>query len=104
LAQAKLNALYPEIRAATCGIVFFGTPHQAGDSFSLTDIVARITQVMTGEPKSDLIESLKRNQSFGDAIFREFRESDDDYFIVNCFETLPVHGAGIVSVCSRPLE
>ena len=103
LVCAKLDNTYEEIRAATYGIAFFGTPHQGGNHAHLGDIASSIARTVLRNPKSTFIEALKRDSLFADSLTQLFRHQLEDYSILSFFETRSYKKLGIVSCSYYPL-
>ncbi|KAL9090895.1 MAG: hypothetical protein Q9165_005103 [Trypethelium subeluteriae] len=96
LVHAKLDDSYSQIRNATFGIAFFGTPHQGSDFAYLGDVAAKIARIALRNPKSTFMEALKRDSIFSDTIIQHFRHMLEDFHILSFYETRPLKKIGII--------
>ena len=95
--HAKLDDSYRQIRTATYGIAFFGTPHQGGNHTYLGDIASSIARAVLRNPRPDFMEALKGDSLFADILVQHFRQLLEDYYILSFFETRPFKKLGTVS-------
>ena len=97
LVEAKHDDTYQDIRKATYGIAFFGTPHQGGNFATLGDVAASIVRGVLLNPKNSFMEALKRDSLFSQTLIDDFRHRLEDYHILSFYETLPMGSLGLVS-------
>jgi hypothetical protein len=98
LVEAKLDDTYKDIRDATYGIAFFGTPHQGGNFATLGDIAASVVRSVLQNPKNTFMEALKKDSLFSDTLADDFRHQLEDYYVLSFYETLLMRKLGLVSV------
>ena len=96
LVLAKLDDSYRQLRNATHGIIFFGTPHRGGNSARLGDIASTIARGVLRNPQNNLMEALKTDSIFADSLVQSFRHQLEDYRIISFYETRPFKGLGLV--------
>ena len=88
LVNAHNNAKYTAIRTSTCGLVFFGTPHDGGHKtfVALGSAAARVATALNIQPDSDTIEVLKSGSMFADLLAEQWRHQLESYQIVSFWE------------------
>jgi len=96
LVHAKLDDSYRQIRTATYGIAFFGTPHQGGNHTYLGDIASSIARAVLRNPRPNFMEALKGDSLFADTFVQHFRQLLEDYYILSFFETRPFKKLGTI--------
>jgi protein SERAC1 len=97
LVQAKLNDSYSEIRTATYGIAFFGTPHRGGNGAYLGAIASNVARSVLRNPKPNFMEALKQDSLFANTLIKNFQHLLEDFHILSFYETKPFKNFGIVS-------
>ena len=97
---AVLDERYKDIRAATYGIVFFGTPHRGGRGAELGDVVARVIRALNRNPGNSFLEALKKDSSIIETLTQSFRHQSEHYQVLSFFETRPQKSLGVVSEVS----
>ncbi|KAF8536938.1 hypothetical protein BDD12DRAFT_848775 [Trichophaea hybrida] len=90
LVNAQTNALYGNIRKATSGLMFFGTPHCGGNGVALGQCVANILSAVSGGLQNSLLSTLKQNSVLNEIIRDNFCSQKEDYDVITFFETLPM--------------
>lgn len=89
--QALINAVhekrYEEIRKATFGLVFFGTPHQGGNGATHADRIASVLSVITGQTKNTLLKALSKGSFLNEATTDQFRPQLNDYKVLTFYES-----------------
>ncbi|KAL5313190.1 hypothetical protein ACEPPN_018923 [Leptodophora sp. 'Broadleaf-Isolate-01'] len=98
--QALLNARddpdnYLETWNATCGLVFFGTPHRGGNTGALEEFGVRFAKLFTNDSTAnDLLMCLKPNSLFTQDSAERFSKQLKNFKILTFFETRPTkfHG------------
>ncbi|KAK3190887.1 hypothetical protein K4F52_003204 [Lecanicillium sp. MT-2017a] len=95
LVETKLNATYEAIGASTCGLVFFGTPHQGGKKTGLGDIAATLTRAVRQDVTNSFMESLKEDRLFSNALNDNFKHQLEDRYIISFYETKPYKKHGL---------
>ena len=117
LIEARLNdRKYRCLRASTCGLVFFATPHAGGnkcvcfgveiykyihcmeacaDSGTCTragvaSIASKICSAMTGEPSNSLLATLEKDSLLNEISSDQFHHQINDYEILSFYETKPM--------------
>ena len=92
LVEAKANPRYHCLKASTHGLVFFATPHRGGEGAVVAEAAAKICSAFTGQPKNQLLNSLKRKSLITELSSDQFRLQLDDYEVLSFIESkkLPV--------------
>lgn len=103
--QALLNAhedpKYTAIRLATCGLVFFGTPHRGAKGVEVGKIAAAVARfVSKGHASNELLDCLEYNSLFTRQMSSRFSHQLEDYRVVSFVEgkEVLIGGAGPASV------
>ncbi|PKX88712.1 LipA and NB-ARC domain protein [Aspergillus novofumigatus IBT 16806] len=103
--QALLNAhedpKYTAIRLATCGLVFFGTPHRGAKGVEVGKIAAKVARfVSKGHASNELLDCLEYNSLFTRQMSSRFSHQLEDYRVVSFVEgkEVLIGGAGPASV------
>ncbi|KAF8243532.1 hypothetical protein K440DRAFT_664068 [Wilcoxina mikolae CBS 423.85] len=73
---------YAEIRKATFGLVFFGTPHQGGNGAT-----HGVLSVMTGQTTNTLLKTLVKGSFLNEATSDQFRPQLNDYKVLTFYES-----------------
>ncbi|EAW09990.1 LipA and NB-ARC domain protein [Aspergillus clavatus NRRL 1] len=109
--QALLNAhedpKYTAIRLATCGLVFFGTPHRGAKGVEVGKIAAKVARfVSSGHASNELLNSLEYDSLFTRQMSNRFSHQLEDYRVVSFVEGKEVllAGAGPASVSHLVVE
>lgn len=66
--------------------MFFGTPHRGGNKAETAQLLANIVSVFTGEPRNNLLSTLKRNSLYNEAITDDFTAQVNSYEIISFYE------------------
>ncbi|KAF7164161.1 hypothetical protein CNMCM5623_008851 [Aspergillus felis] len=109
--QALLNAhedpKYTAIRLATCGLVFFGTPHRGAKGVEVGKIAAKVARfVSKGHASNELLDCLEYNSLFTRQMSSRFSHQLEDYRVVSFVEgkEVLIGGAGPASVSHLVVE
>lgn len=94
LVNAHSNTRYRPIKEATCGLVFFGTPHAGGKDalVSIGKLSAKVATSILRNPSKDVLEALTKGSLFSDVLQESWRHQLNLYKIVSFYE-------GIGDVC-----
>jgi hypothetical protein len=105
---------YKSIHDSTRVVIFFGTPHRGGHLATLSDHMARVCRVVSGNVRNNIMETLRRDSMFAGYINKDFarRAQALEMRLLNFIENLPIDRyIGLVSVlfgasvvCPRPME
>ena len=98
LIEAKLDDSCGNIREATYGIAFFGTPHQGANDVKLGSIAASIVRSVSRNPQNTFLEALKKDSLFSDIVAENFRHQLEDYYVLSFVETRPTGNLGLVGL------
>lgn len=109
IAQAQSggkSGVYADLLDSVYGLVFFGTPHRGGDHTSLGDIAAKIAGSITNSKKNSLMEALKKNSFFAEAVKENFRNRLNDFLILTFYESRKLKGTVVrpTSVSIRSMK
>ncbi|KAK3933802.1 hypothetical protein QBC46DRAFT_401200 [Diplogelasinospora grovesii] len=96
LVDAAINVRFQDIRKATYGIVFFGTPHQGGNLIKLGSVASKIVRAVLRQPSNSFLAALERDSLFADDLTRDFRHQLEDYHILSFYESLPYGKLGVI--------
>ena len=87
LVHAALHdELYGDIRKATVGLMFFGTPHGGGNKADTAKTWASVISVFTGETRNSLLSTLKAGSLYNEATADDFKPQMQNYEVVSFFE------------------
>lgn len=92
LVEAKTDPLYTCLKASTHGLVFFATPHRGGEGAAVAEAAANICSAFTGQPRNQLLKSLKSKSLITELSSDQFRHQLNDYEVLSFIERrkLPV--------------
>lgn len=96
LVEANVVPRYKSIREATYGIVFFSTPHQAGEPGSLGKIASKIAQATMPDPRNSFLDALENDSLFTNTTFEDFRSQLEECTVISFYETQPLPHIDIV--------
>lgn len=86
LVEARIDPLYKCLKASTCGLVFFATPHRGGEGAGVAKAAADICSAFTGQPRNKLLESLKSKSLITELSSDQFRHQLDDFEVLSLIE------------------
>ncbi len=86
LVEATINLRYRCLKASTHGLVFFGTPHRGGEKAGVAEAAANICSAFTGQPKNNLLESLKNRSLITELSSDQFSHQLNDYEVLSLIE------------------
>ena len=89
LVIANHGEAFRDIRLATCGVIFLGTPHQGASIAKYAEWLARAT-----DHDTTLVNTLNRNSPILDGLARDFEQTYGEADIV-CFYENKDHRLGI---------
>jgi hypothetical protein len=96
LVEAQLDRSYNDIRSATHGIAFFGTPHRGGRNTKIGDVVATVVRRILRNPDNTFLEALKKDSLFAESLQKDFQHQLEDYKIISFYETRRMGTLGLV--------
>ncbi|KAI1743344.1 hypothetical protein F4680DRAFT_372991 [Xylaria scruposa] len=98
LVTAKQTTRYINIKNATYGIAFFGTPHRGSrdNKVLLGNIAASIARAALRQPENSFLEALKKDSLFADQLVQDFKQQLEDYYILSFVETQPYGSLGLI--------
>ena len=76
------------IKLSTYGVVFFGTPHQAGTYVSLAELWVNVVSVYQ-HTNTTLLQHLERDSEWLEQDLERFNPVGADIFTVFCYESYP---------------
>jgi len=87
LVIAQTTKEYADLKNATYGIVFFGTPHRGGNLVPLGKFVSWVIRYVTpGKAKNNLLDNLEKNGFFAEELREDFRQQLESYRLISYFE------------------
>ncbi|KAI1197061.1 hypothetical protein F5X97DRAFT_334208 [Nemania serpens] len=90
LVNAHDNAHYSDIESSVKGLVFFGTPHEGGNTQSakvkLGFAAAKIAESLGFNSNDSIIQALTPGSLFGDFLRESFRHQLENYLIISFWE------------------
>ena len=86
LVEARIDPLYKCLKASTCGLVFFATPHRGGERAGVAKVAADICSAFTGQPRNKLLDSLKSRALITELSSDQFRHQLNDYDVLSFIE------------------
>jgi hypothetical protein len=96
---------YGQIRKSTVGLMFFGTPHCGGNWATTAGFIASIASICTGEPRNNLLSTLKRRSLYNEATTDDFNKQLSKYDVVSFYEerrtSMKVYGWRIIPQLSK---
>ena len=92
----RINNRSKPIYEATYGLVFFGTPHRGGNHANVGSSFASVVRAILGRPENSFMHALKRGTFYAEALDRDFREIQEDFFVLTFYETQPKSNFGMV--------
>ena len=87
LVEAVVNPRYRCLKASTQGLVFFATPHRGGENAGVAKFAANFYSTFTGQPRNDLLDSLKERSLITELSSDQFRHQLNDYEVLSFIET-----------------
>lgn len=86
LVEATVNPRYRCLKASTLGLVFFATPHRGGENAGVAEFAANVCSAFTGQPKNNLLDSLKEKSLITQLSSDQFRHQLNDYEVLSLIE------------------
>ena len=87
LVEATLDDRYRSLKNSTHGLVFFATPHRGGENAGIAKFAANFYSAFTGQPRNNLLDSLKKKSPITEFSADQFRYQMNDYEILSFIET-----------------
>ena len=82
LIEAKINPRYTPIKASTYGLVFFTTPHSAGNRAGVADPAAKLYSALTGQAKNSRHATLEKASLLNEISKDHVRPQIGDYEVL----------------------
>ena len=86
LVEASVNPRYRCLKASAQGLVFFATPHRGGEGAGVAEAAASVCSAFTGQPRNNLLESLKSKSLITELSSDQFRHQLNDYEVISFIE------------------
>ncbi|KAH8659274.1 hypothetical protein BGZ60DRAFT_544318 [Tricladium varicosporioides] len=89
LINAQNNLKYKEIKEATSGLMFFGTPHSGPTNdlkVKFGRVCVDIAQSMPWKASNDIMEALEKRSLFSDVLHEHWRHQLEQYQIISFYE------------------
>ncbi|KAH0565544.1 hypothetical protein GP486_001057 [Trichoglossum hirsutum] len=81
--------IFQDIRIATYGIIFLGTPHRGSGKANIAAVIANVIKITYPGIKTQVLESLRRNSIVLQDLADDFRNMHSQLEIVSCYELKP---------------
>ena len=86
------------VELSTCGIIFFGTPHQGSRTTTFGKALTDIAISVTGQENSEFIETLERDSIELEFKLQRFKALAEDFQMCSFYESEPNPVSGLVSL------
>ena len=86
LVEAMVNPRYRCLKASTRGLVFFATPYRGGEGAGVAESAANVCSAFTGQPRNNLLESLRSKSLITELSSDQFRHQLNDYEVLSLIE------------------
>lgn len=96
MVYGRLNHRSKPIYDATYGLVFFGTPHRGGNHANIGSSFASVVRAVLGRPENSFMHALRKGTFYAEALDRDFREIQENFFVLAFYETQPKPNFGMV--------
>jgi len=80
------HSRFENIKTATFGVVFLGTPHRGSPQANMGHIVAGLARIAFKGPQTQLLKTLERDSNELDTLSEEFSNLHSVLKIVSCYE------------------
>ena len=77
---------FEDIKTATFGIIFLGTPHRGSPQANMGQIIVNLAKIAFKKPQKQLLETLKQDSYELDTLSEEFSNLHSALKIVSCYE------------------